>query len=72
MTQLVIFSKVLLIAEGECFIVRKDEDNGLYSSYTDKTSSTGSSDIRIRYTINFNGVGNAAPLYIIVYGLSED
>ena len=57
---------------NECYIVKKDNDTGTRSSYTKSTSSTESlRGLRIRHTITCNGVGNAAPFYLTIYGLSE-
>ena len=59
-------------AEGEGFIICKDEDTGTRSAYTQHTSSTASMrGLRIRHSVTFNAYGNAAPLYATVYGLSE-
>ena len=56
----------------ECYIVKKDNDSGTQSAYTQTSSSTDSCrGIRIRHTVSFNGVGNAAPFYMTIYGLSD-
>ena len=58
--------------DSEVYIVKKEDDRGTNSAYTKNISSTDSKrGIRIRHTVSFNGFGNAAPLYITVYGLSE-
>ena len=54
------------------FIIKKNE-NHTRSAYTKDSSSTDSlRGIRIRHSITFNAVGNAAPIYTTVYGLGED
>ena len=58
---------------NDLFIVNKQDDSGVRSSYTKDTSSTDSlRGIRIRHTVSFNGVGNTAPLYITIYGLTKE
>jgi len=58
--------------DNECYIIKKEDDRETYSSYTKHTSKTDSKrGVRIRHTVSFNGFGNATPLYITVYGLSE-
>ena len=60
-------------SEGEGFIICKDDDTGTRSSYTKSTASTDSKrGIRIRHTVSFNALGNAAPFYATVYGLSSE
>ena len=60
-------------SEGEGFIICKDDDTGTRSSYTKSTASTDSKrGIRIRHTVTFNALGNAAPFYATVYGLSAE
>ena len=55
------------------FIINKNDDTGTRAAYTKDTSSTDSKrGVRIRHTVTFNGYGNAAPLYVTVYGLSEE
>ena len=58
---------------GKCeFIVNKNE-NGTRSAFTKDSSSTDSlRGLRIRHSVSFNAVGNAAPLYLTVYGLDEE
>ena len=57
---------------GESYIINKDYETGKHSAFTQTNSSTNSCrGTRIRHTVSFNGVGNAAPFYISVYGLSE-
>ena len=57
---------------NEMFIINKFNDTGVRSAYTKENSNADSlQGIRIRRTVTFNGVGNAAPLYITVYGLTE-
>ena len=58
---------------GKCeFIVNKNE-NGTRSAFTKDSSSTDSlRGLRIRHSLSFNAVGNAAPLYLTVYGLDEE
>jgi len=58
---------------SECYIINKDNDRGLRSSYTQNTSSADSKRVfRIRHSITFNAVGNAAQLYATIYGLTEE
>ena len=62
--------------KGE-FIVKKDKSStrGTRSAYTDESSSSNTDShrgIRIRHSVSFNAVGNQAPLYATVYGLSEE
>ena len=58
---------------NDYYIINKDDDTGTRSTYTKTTSSTDSlRGIRIRHSVTFNAVGNAAPMYATVYGLSED
>ena len=58
---------------GKCeFIVNKNEI-GTRFAYTKNISSTDSiRGLRIRHSASFNAVGNAAPLYLTIYGLGED
>ena len=59
--------------ENDCFIINTENDSGTYSSYNKDTSSTDSCrGIRIRHSVTFNAVGNAAPMYATVYGLTEE
>ena len=59
--------------EGEYYLINKDNDTGTHSAYTQNSSSTDHlRGIRIRHTVTFNGVGNATPFYITIYGLSEE
>ena len=59
--------------EGERFIICKDNDTKTRSSYTKNTASTDSMrGIRIRHTVSFNALGNAAPFYATVYGLTTE
>lgn len=58
--------------DGKFYIVNKYDDTGIHSVYTQTSSSTDSlRGIRIRNTVTFNGVGNASPFYLTIYGLSE-
>ena len=55
------------------YIVNKDNDSGTRSNYTRNTSNTDSlRGICIRHTVSFNAVGNTAPMYATVYGISEE
>ena len=57
---------------NECYIINKNDDTGTRSAFTKSTSSTDSlRGLRIRHTVTFNGVGNTAPFYLTIYGLSE-
>ena len=59
--------------DNDVFIVNIKIDTGTRSSYSKDTSSTDSCrGIRIRYSVSFNAVGNAAPFYTTVYGLTEE
>ena len=59
--------------QSDKFIIKKDDDTATRSSYTRNTSSTDSlCGLCIRHSVTFNAVGNAAPLYATVYGLSEE
>ena len=56
------------------FIIKKGKNN-TRSAFTDELSSSNTDShrgIRIRHSVSFNGVGNQAPLYATVYGLSEE
>ena len=58
--------------ENDKFVICKDEDTGTRSAFTKTTSTTDSlRGLRIRYSVTFNAVGNAAPLYSTVYVLSN-
>ena len=71
-TTVFVFKGSVDSAEGEGFIICKDEDTGTRSSYTQHTSSTSSMrGLRIRHSVSFNAYGNAAPLYATLYGISE-
>ena len=53
----------------DCFVVNKNDDRGLRSSYSQKTSITDNlRGIRVRHSVTFNAVGNTANFYIAVYG----
>ena len=56
------------------YIINKDKnDTATRSSYTRNTSNTDSlRGIRIRHSVTFNAVGNTAPMYAILYGITED
>ena len=54
------------------FIIKKNE-NGVRSAFTKDTTSTDSlRGIRIRHSFTFNAVGNAAPFYATIYGLTAE
>ena len=58
--------------QGYKFVIKKDDDTGTCSAYTQNNSSTDSlRGLRIRHPVTFNNVGNTALLYATVYGLSE-
>ena len=59
--------------KSDRFIINKNNDSGTRSTYTQNTSSTDSMrGIRIRHSVSFNAVGNAAPFYTTLYGLTEE
>ena len=58
--------------ENDKFIICKDEDTGTCSAFTKTTSTIDSHrGLRIRHSVTFNALGNDAPLYSTVYGLSN-
>ena len=60
---------------GKCEFIVKKGQSGTRSAYTDESSSSNTDShrgIRIRHSVSFNAVGNQAPLYATVYGLSEE
>ena len=59
--------------QGDKCVIKKDDNTGTRSIYTQSTSSTDSlQGIRIRHSVTFNAVGNVVSLYATVYSLSED
>ena len=72
-TTVFVFEGVVEGKQSDKFVIRKDDDTATRSSYTRNTSSTDSlRGLRIRHSVTFNAVGNAAPLYATVYGLSVE
>ena len=59
--------------KSDQYIINKSSDLGTRSAYTKDNSSTDSCrGICIRHSVSFNAVGNAAPFYSTVYGLTEE
>ena len=59
--------------KSDRYIINKGSDLGTRSAYTKDNSSTDSCrGIRIHHIVSFNAVGNAAPFYSTVYGLTEE